>query len=104
VHGNYTAFVHLLGPHNPATGGPLWAQDDSEPGRRGYPTSAWAAGEIVIDGYALEIPQDAPEGEYRIAVGLYEWQTMQRLPVLDEEGRVIGDQAALGTLAVAVGR
>lgn len=28
----YTAFVHLLGPRNPSTDGPLWAQDDHQPG------------------------------------------------------------------------
>jgi hypothetical protein len=54
----------------------------------------------VIDAYALEIPENAPEGEYRIAIGLYEWQTMQRLPVLDEEGNVAGDYAELLSLRV----
>lgn len=35
----YTAFVHLLGPtDNPATGNPLWAQDDHQPGQGSYPT------------------------------------------------------------------
>jgi hypothetical protein len=97
---DYTVFVHLLGPDNPATGGPLWAQDDSEPCRRGYPTTTWATHETVIDAYALEIPENAPEGEYRIAIGLYEWQTMQRLPVLDEEGNVAGDYAELLSLRV----
>ena len=24
---NYTVFVHLVGGYNPATGGPIWAQD-----------------------------------------------------------------------------
>lgn len=100
---DYTVFVHLLGPDNPATGGPLWAQDDSEPCRRGYPTSSWSANEIIVDGYALEIPPNAPEDEYRIAIGLYEWQTMQRLPVLDETGQVVGDHAELLSLRVMAG-
>ena len=89
---------------HPTRGSSSWLHGNSEPCRRGYPTSTWAADEIVIDGYALEIPQDAPEGEYRIAIGLYEWQTMQRLPVLGEEGQVVRDYALLGTLVVEGGR
>jgi len=100
---DYTVFVHLLGPDNPATGGPLWAQDDSEPCRRGYPTSAWAADEIVIDPYVLHVPADAPAGEYEIVVGLYNWQTMVRLPVLDDAGQVVGDHVVLGSLRMNVG-
>jgi hypothetical protein len=97
---DYTVFVHLLGPDNPVSGGPLWAQDDSEPCRRGYPTSTWASDEIVIDPYALAIPDEAPPGEYRIAIGLYEWATMTRLPVLDEAGNVAGDYTVLGSVRI----
>jgi hypothetical protein len=96
---DYTVFVHLLGPDNPAGGAP-WAQDDSEPCRRGYPTSAWTTDEIVIDPYSLSVPENAPVGEYRIVVGFYEWQTLQRLPVVDDDGWVAGDHVALGTLQV----
>jgi len=97
---DYSVFVHLLGPDNPATGGPLWAQDDSEPCRRGYPTSAWAGDEVVIDAYGFTVPESAPAGDYQIVVGFYEWQTMTRLPVLDEAGQMDGDQAVLGPLRV----
>jgi hypothetical protein len=101
---DYTVFVHLLGPNNPATGGPLWAQDDSEPCRRSYPTSAWGTDEIVVDRYAVTLPAEAPAGEYQLAMGLYEWQTMQRLPVLDDAGQVAGDHVVLTSLAVASGK
>ncbi len=100
---DYTVFVHLLGADNPATGGPLWAQDDSEPCRRNYPTSAWGADEIVVDRYTVTIPAEAPAGEYRIAMGLYEWQTMQRLPVLDDAGQVAGDHVILTSMRVESG-
>jgi hypothetical protein len=98
---DYSVFVQLLGPENPATGGPLWAQDDSEPCRRGYPTSAWNTDEIVIDAYALTVPEQAPEDTYRIVAGFYEWATMVRLPVLDDGGTVVGDYAELLSLSVA---
>jgi hypothetical protein len=100
---DYTVFVHLLGPEdNPATGGPLWAQDDSEPCRRGYRTSAWTTDELVIDPYLLAVPENAPAGEYRIEIGLYEWRTMLRLPVLDDVGQVRGDHAELLSLRITV--
>jgi 4-amino-4-deoxy-L-arabinose transferase-like glycosyltransferase len=100
---DYTVFIHLLGPDNPATGSPLWAQDDSEPCRRSYRTSAWGPNEIVIDHYAITVPPDAPEGEYPIAMGLYEWQTLQRLPVLDDAGQVVGDHVVLTVVDVESG-
>lgn len=103
VEGDYTGFVHLLGSFNPATGGPLWAQDDSEPCRRSYRTSAWGPNEIVIDHYAMAIPPDAPAGEYEIEMGFYEWQTLARLPVVDAAGQTVGDHAILAAVQVASG-
>jgi 4-amino-4-deoxy-L-arabinose transferase-like glycosyltransferase len=100
---DYTVFVHLLGPHNPATGGPLWAQDDSEPCRRTYPTSDWGPDEIVVDHWALHIPPDALPGEYQVAVGFYHWPTLERLPVLDKAGEVVGDHVVLTLLQVKAG-
>ena len=103
IRGDYTAFVHLLGPHNPATGGPLWAQDDSEPCRRSYRTSAWEPHEIVVDHYAMALPPDAPAGEYEIEMGFYEWQTLARLPVVDAGGQMVGDHAILAAVQVVSG-
>jgi hypothetical protein len=100
VEGDYTVFVHLLGPHNPATGGPLWAQDDSEPCRRSYRTSAWGPNEIVVDRYAMTIPPDAPAGEYEIEVGFYRWDTLVRLPVLDAAGQIAADHVILTSVNV----
>ena len=75
----YTAFVHLLGPENPASGGPLWAQDDREPCHTFYPTSSWAPGEIVVDRIRLTIPDEAPTDEYGLAMGFYEAWSSERL-------------------------
>ena len=78
---SYTVFTHLLDSENK-----LWAQQDSQPVGGIHPTSAWAEGEIVRDNYSLLVPDNASKGEYLIEVGMYEWQTGQRLPVFDKSG------------------
>lgn len=99
---NYTVFTQLWGPENPTTGGVVWAQDDSEPCRRGYPTLAWGEKEIVVDTYRLPIPGDAPSGNYDLATGFYQWQTLERLPIVDATGQIVDDTAAiLGQVEVA---
>ncbi len=98
---DYTVFTHLLGPYNPATDGPLWGQDDSEPCRRFYPTSSWDIGEIVIDRFTISIPTETPPGNYNLTVGFYQWPTLERLPVLDVAGQVAADNAiSLGQVRI----
>jgi 4-amino-4-deoxy-L-arabinose transferase-like glycosyltransferase len=82
----YTAFVHLLGPPNPALGVPLWAQDDHEPGQATYGTDRWFPGEVIVDMFHLQIPADAPPGEYTLSTGFYDLETMARLPRSDATG------------------
>ena len=91
----YTFFVHLLGPFNLATNGPLWDQHDAQPGDGTYPTAAWDTGEIVVDEYVVPIPTEAPPGEYELEVGFYYLPTLERLPVVDEAGQPIGDRVLL---------
>ena len=82
---DYTVFLHLIGPFNPATGGPLWAQDDSQPLTGGHPTTRWRPGEIVSDQHVLEIPANAPPGAYQLEVGMYDPVTGERIAVSDDE-------------------
>jgi hypothetical protein len=93
----YTAFVHLLGPTNPSTGNPLWAQDDHQPGRETYPTDFWLPGEIVLDAFQFTVPDDAPAGEYALTTGFYKLETLQRLGRSDGQG----DTATLSRITVA---
>ncbi|UCC61811.1 MAG: hypothetical protein JSV36_13560, partial [Anaerolineae bacterium] len=96
----YTFFVHLLGPFNPATDGPLWGQHDAEPGDGTYPTTAWDADEIVVDEYVVPIPSETPAGEYELEIGFYYLPTLKRLPVLDQTGEPIGDRVLLTLVRV----
>lgn len=66
---DYTHFVHLL-PADQVTGAPL-RQHDAAPVFNTYPTSQWAAGEVVLDTAILDLRNVAP-GAYRLAVGLYQ--------------------------------
>jgi hypothetical protein len=81
----YTVFVHLLGRYNPVTGGPVWAQDDSQPMGGGHPTTRWLPGQTVVDRHVLVLPDDIPPGTYAIEVGLYDASTGERLSVSDSD-------------------
>jgi hypothetical protein len=84
---DYTVFVHLIGDAlNPATQSPVWAQDDTRPGRGSYPTARWQAGEIIVDEYRVTIPADAPRGEYQIEMGMYNLETGARVRRVDANG------------------
>ncbi|MBN1920850.1 MAG: glycosyltransferase family 39 protein [Anaerolineae bacterium] len=79
---SYTVFTHLLGTaYNPATQGPLWAQDDQIPLEGAYPTQNWLAGVPLQDTYTLAIPPETPPGDYQILTGMYDATTGNRVPV-----------------------
>jgi 4-amino-4-deoxy-L-arabinose transferase-like glycosyltransferase len=72
---DYTVFVHVLDAN-----GNLRTQVDRQPFSGAYPTSSWDANEIVRDNAVLDL-QDVPPGKYRLAIGLYEFPSLARLPV-----------------------
>jgi hypothetical protein len=83
---DYKVFVHVF---DPATGIPV-AQDDAMPLHWTYPTSYWEPGESVMD--VIRVPlEDVPAGTYGLAVGVYDPETTERLPVVDQMGRPHAD-------------
>lgn len=92
---DYTFFAHFLGLYNPATGGPLWGQEDSLPKGGFHPTTLWEPGEAVVDTYQITIPQEAPPGRYRIEVGVYDSSTQLRLPVVETEEETLNNAILL---------
>ena len=88
-------FVHLAGPANPATGTPLWAQDDHFPQHERISTTSWVPGEVYRDVYQLPLA-GVPAGEYDLLVGLYNPETGERLPVSVSEG----DSYRIGTITL----
>ncbi len=87
---SYTVFTHFLGPE-----GDIQGQKDNLPVRGTYPTTEWKAGETIVDKYVIITASDAPPGEYLLELGLYDRRTGQRLPLLDEGGRVRDERIVL---------
>lgn len=61
------------------------AQDDAQPGDGYYPTHLWHPGDVVVDAHTLELPAGELTAP-KIAVGLYAWPTLERLPVTTPSG------------------
>ena len=78
----YKVFTHLIGPNDK-----MYSQMDGVPQGYAYPTTHWQEGEVVLDDYRLELPQDMPIGNYALRVGMYDPVTMVRLPVSSGEPR-----------------
>jgi hypothetical protein len=78
---DYQVFVHLLGDAPKPV-----AQGDGPPLGGDYPTSMWATGETIVDPHPVLLPGDLPVGEYRLLVGMYELETLERLPRVDGKG------------------
>ncbi len=96
---DYAPFVHLIdaaGHLRKAGRGEELLVDE-----RYWPTSHWAAGEGAEQDYTLGLPVGLPPGRYQIVVGLADAQSGDWLPVLDEQGQVIGTTATV--LSVDVG-
>ncbi|MDY7041794.1 MAG: hypothetical protein SVX38_13135, partial [Chloroflexota bacterium] len=84
---NYTVFVHIVDED-----GEVPVQRDAWPREWAYPTELWAPGEVVDDVYRLPLPTDAPPGEYTIAVGMFNADTANRLPVTLADGQQVLEQ------------
>lgn len=76
---DYQIFVHAYDQR-----GRLVGQADHSPVGGFYPTSTWPPGELVQDRIALELPPELDTGNYRLAVGLYDWRTGERLSTFSE--------------------
>ena len=92
---DYTVFVHLIDDE-----GTIWGQKDNQPEGGFYRTSFWEEGELVRDEYEFGIDTEAPAGPYQIEAGMYVLDTGERLPVIGEDGQILGDKVLLGVLDV----
>ena len=86
---DYKVFVHLLD-----AAGQVVRQFDAMPCQWGCPTGQWQAGEVVLDQATIALA-GLPAGEYRLAVGLYSAETLDRLPAQASDGTPIPDGYAI---------
>jgi hypothetical protein len=85
---DYTVFVHVLN-----SDGELVAQHDSMPQDGTWPTTQWPAGSLIIDTHVVPLPADLLPGTYHVKVGLYTWQTGERLPLYRSNGEEFPESA-----------
>jgi len=82
----YSIYVKLLSKEGNAIAG--W---DGQPQDGAAPTLLWAPGETVKDRVILDVPADAPPGEYSVEVGMYRAQDLARCLTLDVDGQPMGN-------------
>ncbi len=93
---DYAVFVHLVGQaYNPTTQGPVWAQHDGQPLEGRWPTHTWRVGESLVDRHLLTLDPEAPPGHYTLVLGIYDAETIERVPVTDRRGQLLGDHLRL---------
>lgn len=81
----YKVFVHVLS----ADGSSVVAQRDAEPQDGRAPTTAWVAGEVIEDEYAIALPASLAAGQYPIEIGVYDPRGGARLSLANGDNRLI---------------
>ena len=89
IDADYTVFLHLVDADDN-----IVVQADAQPLEGQYPTSIWSPGETVVDERVIRVPP----GEYRIFVGLYRLDTLERVPAVLNGQRVQYDRLLLQTI------
>lgn len=92
---SYKVFTHLL---NVTIG--MWGQTDDFPVSGARPTTGWLPGEVIVDHYEIEVSEAAPAGEYVIEVGMYDPNTMDRLPAVAGGQRLPEDRILITDVRV----
>ncbi|MCB0168121.1 MAG: hypothetical protein KDI79_28090, partial [Anaerolineae bacterium] len=65
---------------------------DHQPYEGTVPTGSWRIDAVVRDVVHLTLPPDLPPDDYKLAVGMYRLDTLERLPLLDDSS---GENALL---------
>lgn len=82
---DYTVFVHVI------ANGEMVAQNDGYPANELLPTSWWRPGDQIEDERSVYIPSELA-ADWRVEVGLYELETLERVAVVDEKGQPVADK------------
>lgn len=89
-------FVHLIDE-----GGSIIAQHDGVPALDRRPTWNWLPDEIIADIHPIMIPISSEKGSYTLSVGMYDYDTLARLPAVGENGeRYLDDRIQLQPIEI----
>ena len=95
----YKVFTHVLDSDSR-----VWGQQDSQPQQGQVPTTGWVENEIIVDQYRIPVNEGAPQGLYRIEIGMYDPTNGQRVPVMGPDGRPVPHSRILLDQSVRVYR
>ena len=86
---NHSLFLHLVGDDETR---PL-ARVDGDPAVPARPTQTWDRPEetLISPRFSLPLPADLPPGDYRVMLGLHNFETGERLPLRDASDTLLGD-------------
>ena len=86
---NYSLFLHLVA----ADGTSPFAQVDGNPAVPERLTHTWDRADetLISPRFTLTLPPDLAPGDYRVLLGLYNFETGARLPLQDAQGAPQGD-------------
>ncbi len=92
---NYIVFAHLDDAE-----GNLVAQLDGPPGDAEHRTYDWWPGYFDWDEWPITIPEEVMPGTYTLVVGMYDADTVVRLPAIDADGTSLGESIILAEIVV----
>ncbi len=93
---DYAVFAHLVD-----ASGKTIAAYDGAPKRGTLPTSTWRAGLLIVDAVVLPVDADAPLGDnYRLEIGVYDSATMQRVSLVDQDGKPLDDKIVIEPFSI----
>lgn len=75
---DFSVFVHLLDQNGNKVAQLDWQPRDAWGPR---PMTTWRTGQTILDEQVLPVPADLPSGAYDLILGVYNWQSGERLPV-----------------------
>ncbi len=88
---DYTVFVHLVDSQ-----GQIITGVDEMPRNGKERTSGWKTNQFTADAHVIRVPEDPLPGQsLRLEVGLYNLETMERVPVVDRQGAQTADRIVI---------
>jgi hypothetical protein len=75
---DYSLFVHLLDAAGNKVAQLDWQPHDAFGPR---PMTTWRISQNIVDEEILPLSPDLPAGRYQLILGIYDWQTGERLPI-----------------------